>query len=70
MAFHSRGFKGKSVRMSVRLAVALMDMAEEMKSHLPEEDYEAHSEAIMWIQEQVQKRYTQAERAAWRAGRK
>lgn len=69
MAFHTRGFKGKGVRMSVRLAVALMDIAEEMKGRLPEENYESR-EAIMWIEEQVQKRYSQAERAAWRAGRK
>lgn len=68
--FHTRGYFGKPVRMTVGLGVALLDIADEMKSRLPEENYETTCEAIKWIEQQVCKRYSQAERAAWRAGRR
>jgi hypothetical protein len=68
--FHTKGFLGKPVRMHIGLAITILDIADEMKSRLPEQDHERFCEAIKWMEQQVCKRYSQADRAAWRAGRR
>ncbi|HRH68857.1 MAG TPA: hypothetical protein PLB89_05050 [Flavobacteriales bacterium] len=68
--FHTKGYFGKRIRMSLTLAVRLLDLVDRMKSEVPEENDEEYFEAMKWIEQEVCKRYSQAERAAWRAGHK
>lgn len=68
--FHTKGYFGKPVRMNLTIGIRLLDLVDIMKDHTPEENDQEYMEAMRWIEYQVCKRYSQADRAAWRAGQK